>query len=213
MTPKLDAWGIVIAGHWNRMIFTPEWVSENLFQQDVIETEIALLPILPVIYRHQQVVLEVSLPRLVFRPRFNTGESISEAEKMANIVLRALPNTPLMGVGINYSFVESEPNLRLVDLFNLGDSKAIAREEWTIPETKIWRKLTKEQETLNLSLAYDGALSIDVNFHAETPGKTAVANKAALDALENRSVRLRDMTIDFLATVYELKLDKGEHDE
>ncbi len=32
MTPKEEAWSIVLVGFWNRMIFTPEWVGSNLFR-------------------------------------------------------------------------------------------------------------------------------------------------------------------------------------
>ena len=95
MISKQDTWGIVIAGHWNRMIFTPEWVGPRLFNQDEIETQIALLPIFPIIYRHEQVVLEASAPRLIFRPRYNTGPALEAAERMAVTVLDDLPNTPL----------------------------------------------------------------------------------------------------------------------
>ena len=69
MILKLETWGVVLAGHWNRMIFTPDWVSEKLFHEDVIETEFALLPGFPVLYRHPQVLMEAVASRLVFRPR------------------------------------------------------------------------------------------------------------------------------------------------
>src|SRR3954469_23799050 len=104
MTPTLDTSGIVLAGYWNRMIFTPEWVGTNLFHQENIETEIALLPIFPVIYKHPLVTLEASGVRLVFRPRRNTVEALALAEQMATRVLVDLPNTPLLGVGVNFAF-------------------------------------------------------------------------------------------------------------
>lgn len=52
MTPKQEGWSVVLLGSWNRMIFTPEWVSARLFHQPEIETFVALMPNMPLIYQH-----------------------------------------------------------------------------------------------------------------------------------------------------------------
>lgn len=155
MISKQDNWGIVLAGHWNRMIFTPEWVGARLFQQEEVETQIALMPVFPIIYRHDEVVIEVSSSRLIFRPRFDSKRSLEEAERMAVTVMDDLPNTPLMGVGINFSFVERDPPPKLISLFNLEDGRLIERAQWEAPETKISRKLTGSLGTMLLTLSQD----------------------------------------------------------
>ena len=38
MKTKPEGWNIVLAGFWNRAIFTPEWVGKWLFQQSEVET-------------------------------------------------------------------------------------------------------------------------------------------------------------------------------
>lgn len=211
MTPKLETWGIVLAGHWNRMIFTPEWVGANLFQQETIETEIALLPVFPVIYRHTLVTLEAGGGRLVFRPRVDSVHALDLSEQMAVTVLRELPNTPLMGVGVNFSFTETNPSDALLELFNLQDASYIAREGWEAPEIKLSRKLTGEHGTMLLSLGYNGvAVDVDINFHSETPGNTVAANAAARAAVEGRILRLKGAALDFLSSIYHLRLEEGE---
>ena len=104
-------------GHCPRRTLEPDDLHAGmgcacLFHQDEVETQIALMPIFPIIYRHEDVVLEASGPRLIFRPRFNSARSLEAAERMAVTVLDDLPNTPLIGVGINFSFVERNPPAR-----------------------------------------------------------------------------------------------------
>ena len=215
MTPKLDTWGIVLAGHWNRMIFTPEWVSANLFHQETIDTEIeiALLPVFPVIYRHPLVTLEASGGRLVFRPRADNPKALELAETMASTALRELPNTPLMGVGINFSFTEQNPSPKLLELFNLADAGDIAHEGWEAPEIKLLRKLSGEHGTLHLTLGYDrDKVEIDINFHSETTGTSHSANEAAKVAVSGRVLPLRAAALGFLDSVYHLKIEEGEVD-
>lgn len=213
MTPKLDTWGVVLAGHWNRMIFTPEWVGANLFHQETIETEIALLPVFPVIYRHPLVTLELSGVRLVFRPRGDNTRALALVEEMASTALRELPNTPLMGVGINFSFTERNPPPTLLELFNLADAGEIAHEGWEAPEIKLVRKLTGEHGMMLLTLGYDrDKVDIDINFHSETLGATLAANKVAQMAVSGRVLPLRESALSFLDNVYHLKIEEGEVD-
>jgi hypothetical protein len=214
MRPNLEISGIVLAGYWNRMIFTPEWVGANLFNQEVIETEIALLPIFPVIYRHPLVTLEASGVRLVFRPRRDTARALGMAEQMAVRTLGELPNTPLTGVGVNFSFIEPNSPEALLEFFNFADAPGIAREGWETPERKVIRKLTGEHGTMNLSLAYDGAaVAIEVNFHTEAAGATPAANAAARAAIEGRTAQLKEAALAFLDNIYHLQLEGARGDE
>src|SRR5262245_31244008 len=110
MIRNQNGWNIVVTGFWNRLIFTPEWVVPRLFTEPQLETLVALLPVLPLIYRVDQVALEVTTTRLVFRPRQLDNEaSLARAETMARTIIEALPETPLQAVGINFSFKEDDP--------------------------------------------------------------------------------------------------------
>jgi hypothetical protein len=214
MTPSLDTWGIVLAGYWNRMIFTPDWVGSKLFHQDNIETEIAILPVFPVIYRHPEVSLEASGSRLVFRPRADTPRALRRAEEMALTVLRDLPNTPLIGVGVNFSFAERNPPEGLLRLFNFADAPLIAQEGWEMPERRLIRKLTGEYRTMNLVLGYVGeSVTVEVNFHTDTQGASPTVNAAAQAAIEGRTAQLKNIALTFLRNVYHLDLEEGGDNE
>ncbi len=210
MIAKFETWGVVLAGHWNRMIFTPEWVGTRLFEQEEVETQIALMPIFPIIYRHEQVVLDAASQRLIFRPRFNSTKSLAAVERMAVTVLKALPNTPLLGVGVNFSFTEKEPPDKLVELFNLKDAREIARANWETPETKLIRKLTGEHGIMQFALGQDlEGVTIDITFHTDTLGSTETANETAKNAVTGRVVQLRDVALAFLLDIYTLQLEEG----
>jgi len=65
MIPRLEGWSLILAGFWNRAIFLPEWALPQLFPQHelpehAVQTEVALLAALPLIYRDSQVAVEIS---------------------------------------------------------------------------------------------------------------------------------------------------------
>ena len=67
---------------------------------------------------------------------------------------------------------------------------------------------------MNLSLGYDGRdLSVEANFHTETPGNTQAANAAAQQTVDGRAVRLYEVAIRFLRDIYQLHLEEGNADE
>src|SRR4051794_4599196 len=103
MIRRADGWSIILAGFWNRSLFLPEWVGPRLFPGPGMEIEVALLPALPLIYRDQQVSMEIWWGRLVFRPLNLTDNAILQrVETMARTMLHTLPETPVQAVGINY---------------------------------------------------------------------------------------------------------------
>ena len=204
MIAKNDGWSIVLAGYWNRMIFTPEWVGRVIFQEPELETLIGLMPNMPLIYRNARVAVEISQPRLAFRPRRLDDECVRQAEERALFVLRTLQDTPLIGIGINYAFTEPNPG-QLIDLFELRDDRQFADADWNIRDRRLVRTMQRGQDILNLTLAYDGQeLTIEFNYHTEAPD-----NAAAQAAVNNRVLRLRDDSLRLLRDVYNLELAPG----
>jgi hypothetical protein len=208
MKRKRNGWNVVVAGFWNRMIFTPEWVTPRLFPEPQIDTLVALLPVLPLIYRTEQVALEITMTRLSFRPRqLGIDASLLRAETMARTVLGALPETPLQAVGVNFSYTEEVPGDHLVSMFNDTDDVELAQQEWAIGERKITRRLTRSGQLLNLTMTYDGqAVTFDFNFHNDTT--TNAAAQAAVAA--GRVIVLRDAALRLLREAYHLDLDDEE---
>ena len=202
MTNNLDGWNIVLAGHWNRMIFTPEWVATHLFHTEVvdIETAVSLLPIMPILFRHEDVALEVSSQRLIFQPRSAAEAVLRRSEEMASTVLDLLPRTPMIATGVNFAFSEPAPPDDLVQLFDGADGPLIAQEDWDVNERSLIRRLRRGDDMLNLTLTFGGGpVAVDFNYHRE-----AATNEAALASIRNRVVALRDASLNLLRDVYQL---------
>ncbi len=208
MTPKQDSWNIVLAGLWNRAIFTPEWVGRFLFKQPEVETMISIMPHMPIIYRNAQVALEVAPARLVFRPRSLQDDCLRASESMAYKVLDILQDTPLIGVGVNFVFTEPEPRRDLVGLFDLADSPSLTDDGWDIEERRLMRRLSKGGDTMNLTLLLAGGnLDVEFNFHTETAD-----NAVARAAVDDRMIRLRDAAVRALDKTYDLQVEWGRDD-
>lgn len=208
MRRKPDGWNIVLAGLWNRSIFSPEWVNDLLFREPEIETLLSVMPHLPIIYRNQKVAMEVSAGRLAFRPRRLNDACLQAAESMAHAVLDKLRDTPLMAVGINFAFVEDSPNSRLINLFEFGDNARLVEAGFELQERRIVRKIARGGDTLNLTLLSDGgAVTAEFNYHTDTTN-----NEAARQAVSQRAVRLRDESCELLRQVYRLEITEEDND-
>ena len=211
MTPKLDKWTIVLAGHWNRMIFTPQWVGNHLFPGvGELETMVSLLPVLPLIYRDPAVTVEVAQSRIVFKPRAPTDTLLQRAERMARTVLEELDDTPLVAVGVNFGFREPNPPNDVLNIFASPDSAELAIQGWEVQERQITRKLFQEGTLLNLTLKYgpDG-VDCDFNFHTET-----TENETARHAVTDRVIGLKNAALELLDKTYHLQPGpEGNDDE
>lgn len=210
MHKKREGWNVVLAGFWNRMIFTPEWVQSHLFAtSEQLETVVALLPILPIIYRDNQIVVEISATRIVCRARdLDSDEALRRSGAAASTILEALPETPIQGVGVNFAFREAAPAANLLNLFDFADNPRWAEAGWETGERKIVRQLTRDADTLNLTLTFNaGRLDIDCNFHT-VPDKNAAAVAAVAP---ERLVELRDKATHTIQELYGLELE-GDDD-
>jgi hypothetical protein len=202
MTPKQEAWNIVLAGSWNLAIFTPDWVNRVLFSDPELETLIAILPLMPIVYRNKQVSLEVSGGRLVFRPRRLDDACIQAAERMAEVTLSTLQDTPIRGVGVNFGFVEDDLRRDLAELLDFRDDADLTNAGWSIDERRVMRRLLQGEDVLNLTFLLSGQeLTAEFNFHTDTTD-----NVVARRALQGRAVRLRDVSLQILSDHYQLQL-------
>ncbi|OQX76809.1 MAG: hypothetical protein B6D64_09240 [Bacteroidetes bacterium 4484_276] len=112
---------ILCPGNWNKRIFTPNWVSTNLFGlgpniqfHGIVNTDEMEFG-----YTHKDVlllpkdnVLEIKLDKI------NDG-SKAFAGVLLKRILSLLPHTPIKAVGINisYSFIKTE-NYQIVEALN-----------------------------------------------------------------------------------------------
>ena len=210
MRPKRDGWNILLAGFWNRLIFTPDWVIPHFFPgEQEIETHVALLPILPIIYKTHGVSLEVSSTRLVLRPPVPfTDEGLLRIEKMARIALDSLPETPVQAVGINFAYEDNHPAPHLLAMFNDVDDVELGQLGWEIGERRLARRLSRRDDVLNLSAVLkENAVTFEFNFYIEVgaPASQAINRFAARKILD-----LRDAATELLSHTYNVEVEDGD---
>lgn len=194
------------------MIFTPEWVGPRLFAEDTqIETVVALLPVLPIIYRDNEVAVEISTARIVSRARdLASDQALRRSGTVAGIILESLPETPIQGVGVNFAFREEAPTADVLDLFDLADNPRWVEAGWGMGERKIVRQLSRDDNTLNVTLNLSGGrLDIDCNFHTD-PAENRDAAQAAV--APDRVIELRDLATQTLIDLYGLEMEGDDGD-
>jgi hypothetical protein len=193
----LEGWTVVLAGAWNTQIFQPEWVARHIFEVDAVELQIALTPsVLNLRYAASDATLVVHSERLIFGVREANEAAISSCELYANRVITLLPHTPISAVGINFSFVQSDPPDQFLKLLSVDDANALADFGLVIKSTQLNRAIEVNDATLNLQISLEGArMHCLFNYHHEK-GKWDAASKSPRSPLLLRSVS------DLLRSVY-----------
>jgi hypothetical protein len=204
MIKKEKSWTIVIVGHWNRMIFSPDWVVKEIFGVKQLETLVPITPGAPILYRNDDICLSVSEQRLIFEIRKFSDECIRAAEEKVCIVLRELSRTPVTAIGVNFGFKEDNPGKKLLALFNLADESKIAP-EWEIKTTKLTREIVRSDIKLNLTISKNnGCIELDANFHRDV--KSAIE---AEKAIKDKTIKMKKIVLKLLDQTYDL-IEKEE---
>jgi len=102
-TILLEQCALVVVGSWNQAIFTPQWVSERVFDSEV-KVEITFAPGLLMRIRTDSAELMLVGERLQLRPLRDDPDAFEVVRKAANRVLECLPETPVRALGLNYVF-------------------------------------------------------------------------------------------------------------
>lgn len=183
------------------MIFAPQWVMDELFHKQEVEKLVPMVPVAPLIYRDDELVLHVGEQQIIVQTRKAKTSCLELAEKMACKILEALPKTPISAIGVNFGFVEQNPHDEILKLFNFSDDVDIASSDWEIGTKKISRKLTKDRMTLNLNITHDppSSIQIDANFHYQVGSADAAVEKIA-----GHTVEMYESLISLIESMYAL---------
>lgn len=198
-----DSWNIVLAGNWNVSIFSPNWLSKNLFHSDSITLEFPLVPGLPPRFTAEGVILLPSPERVIFAPRTLTDEFLTKTEEMACELLNLLQHTPISAVGVNFGFLEKDPTPELLDHFIDKDAALLADAGFEILEHTFTRKLLYQGQQINLSTKIESnEIKVDLNFHTDVQSAEQARNSLKAVVLKHRSTAFQ-----LLQDVYNLTLE------
>lgn len=161
---------VVVAGAFNPAIFSPSWVANVLYEipegQNVegvmLVDESELQPDRPYI---SKVAVTAQPERLnIFIDEID-GETVGLAEQILARTARALPHTPVAGIGINFRLVDPEPPAEVVDLIKTREPF----ERIAVVRRTSFSTWMQRDDGILLSLVRDaggGPIGFNFNFHA-----------------------------------------------
>lgn len=166
----LERCPIVLAGHWNRAIFSPQWVLAKVFP-GVEKLELGMLfGELPVLTFQAQDVSIHLLPGHIRIYPVGGLQSLSTAEVTACRILSHLPETPVRAVGFNFGFDVVKPSEQVQHLFDLRDVGMLS-EPGPLVQSEISHSVqygADGQMTVDLVKSKSPEFRIDLNFHWST---------------------------------------------
>lgn len=206
MTPVVEGWTIVLAGFWNRAIFTPQWLqARNLFPADRnigLELAVGTPRVSPRLVL-DGINLRVEPSLLVVGTDAALDDRLTRMEELATRIAQELPHTPLMATGINFQWKEADPSDNLLRVFETTDRDRLADFGLQVTgATTIRRELEDNGQRINFSGVLDSEMQVafDFNFHFET-----TSAEAARNAILNRTLQCRNRALDVLSTVYDME--------
>lgn len=204
MRPTADSWTIVITGAWNSRLFTPEWVSRNIFENDQLNIEMGVgTGVHAWRFLSGALIFVPSEDRIVFGTSEASPEKFADLERLAMKLLELLPHTPITGVGMNFGFACDEPSETLLAIFNTTDSRPLGLREFEIVRSEVARALRRSEllQVINLKLiSLEGRVLFEFNHHFAAT--TAADARAQLGAL---AIPAHTVTLEILDSVYELR--------
>jgi hypothetical protein len=202
---------LVLLGAWNPAIFRPEWVAAQLlgFPEGEQITVRALLEV-----KEQKQLLYIGdLGYFVNQQRFEIySQKYDDAglRSAANFVAKIceiLPHTPLGNFGINFRFLESDPQDRLYEVICTNEH---FDQEYRVISQQIITKFARSQDIeLNMKrITSEQEILFDFNYHHLTVDKRSLA-KITPDYMQ----LLLDESLDLLRSSYGLTgYDYAAHD-
>ena len=176
MKPEPGGSTAVLAGAWNKGIFTPPWIAKQVFAEDgEIPVELAIafgaderLLRFPT----KKVEFRVSDARIIVNPTDLEEESLRAVNASVEAVLRVLCHTPISAIGFNFAFSTEEPEEALRQALAAPDAEHLQEQNLTIRETKSVKTLTgvgvSGDHILNLSLRREhltNSYAMEFNYH------------------------------------------------
>jgi hypothetical protein len=213
MRASADTWTVVVAGQWNRHIFTPQWVGKHLFESPTVQIETQIAPVAggSIRYLTDDVVLLPQADRLIVGVRRIDDDALRRVEQIACKALALLPYTPVTALGMNFGFTSPSIPDSLQPVFHLADQGSLSDLNVTVRRTEVKRTLVvedRDDEVVNLTLSIDhdqGRFSIHVNFHSQV--QEASTAKSRLDGV---LVAHKTRCLDLLRGAYGITADEEE---
>ncbi|MEX5219606.1 MAG: hypothetical protein NW701_17385 [Nitrospira sp.] len=202
MVPNLSEWTIVTVGQWNPHIFSPQWIGNQLFHVQTVETELAVGPALTnVRYHTPNLILIPGGDRLIVGLKNLEDTSLNSMEQVVRNALQLLTHTPVSALGINFGFIENDPPHDVLQVFDLSDSGILGDAGYEMQNISVTRQIVKESIMFILKMTYENG---KVRFHFNFNHPIASAEEG-VRLLQGRVLECRDIAMALLTTVFHLE--------
>lgn len=206
MKIKNESLSLIIVGNWNRNIFTPEWVSKNIYDTDQVQVEFPFNVIGPMRFEHQKIRLIPASNRLLFVALDDSVETLERMESMASKIGGLLPHTPVTAFGMNFGFSETiGNNISLLSIFSISDNEKLGEFGAEIKTCQIARKIIIDGNTLNFSISKDTVdFVFDFNFHFDIKQLSDIST-----ILTGKKInQFKDLASSILKNAYDLEFQR-----
>jgi hypothetical protein len=198
----------VLLGTWNMAIFTPAFVRSIAPGEGAVEQMIR--PItggLVFEFPLPDFILTVQHERVALVPKSVSEDSLRSVAATAQMLLEALPRTPVSAAGINFGFDEEcDATPRLREVFILADEDQFAGAGVSLERRILRNQFVRDPQEcmLTVVLTKDFArksIALDVNYQRHVQVARAVAD------MPNAIIERKAKSIAFLQTVYGVTLE------
>jgi hypothetical protein len=177
MAAEPFSWNVVIVGAWNIAILTPDGIAKRLFelpQGTPVQVEVPIDRPGPYRVLHDGLMVIPSSNQLEVAPQALELGSLQKASRVAQMALRALPETPVFAAGINIRYRFASLPDELIDLVKAPIDDVLSDTSFQIDGGLTKRSLALPPGILNLEIVQgksaDGSVSL--NFHRESTAQT-----------------------------------------
>lgn len=207
MTIQSDSMSLVLAGRWNKYIFSPSWVSDKLFNTQEVQIEINLENLeTPLRYKTQNVRFAVEPTKVIFTALEYDQDVFAYIEDRAKHLCAILSETPVIGFGINIEFLCDTIPESVSRLLSIPDTKYYSDNLLTIKNQAVTRKLDLGDRECNLSVTIEGSKIVFLyNFHTTVSSASMIASGLTGDIL-----KCYQMAKDIMKNIYNLEVASEE---
>jgi hypothetical protein len=201
-----EHWTIVILGRWNVGIFTPEWLTKNVFESSQVTLEFGMDPVLPRRITEGGTTLIPSDSSLVLAPSELSEACLTRMEKIGCKILETLKHTPVSAVGMNFAYRVTPAPAQLLEQFPGTHANEFADQQLVLRARDFGWVMEYEGHALNLTCHIEKQdLFIKFNFHAVV--QDAVAAKGYI---ADKIIKHRDKTRAVLKNVFNIALESNQ---
>lgn len=194
LAPYPAGWSIIVLGIWNARVITPQWIGNGrLTAANEIELAVPMDdPLAPRVFSFEEVQLEIHFSRIMLRPLRAEDDVLQRMQVVCGRILTELSQTPVSATGVNFSFIEDQPNAAMMRLFDFPDNGRLAEQDWVIQGSTIRREVHKNDSVVNLAslLQGDGSVRFEFNFHFNTATPEAARGIVNGDLLAKKNEAL-----------------------